>query len=208
MAFTVRSPSLSRMASASARPSRGVVVVRACISKNSSPGMQAGRRAVLLGGLSLAALISLPMAANALTPQQIEGRQGEISHTEDEWKEILGSDAYKVMRKAGTELPFSSPLTNEKRDGVFVCAGCKEPLFLSATKYSAGTGWPSFYDALPGAVDLTIDSSIPFMAPRTEVRCRKCQGHLGHSFTDGPEPTGIRYCMNGRTLNFVPTNIS
>lgn len=91
----------------------------------------------------------------------------------------------------------------EHRKGVFHCAGCNAPLFASSAKYESGTGWPSFYDALPGAVDTTLDTSIPFM-PRTEVRCHRCQGHLGHVFPDGPEPSGQRYCMNGAALMFEP----
>ena len=123
-----------------------------------------------------------------------------ISHAPDEWKRILGVDRYMVVREGWTERPFSSPMLNEHRKGIFVCAACGQDLFSSATKFDSGTGWPSFWKALPGAViekrdrDLSVD--------RTEVLCSKCGGHLGHVFNDGPDPTGLRYCMNGLALDF------
>lgn len=123
------------------------------------------------------------------------------SLADDEWKKRLSPDAYKVLRKAGTELPFSSPLNKEYRPGTFLCAGCNSPLFDSSAKFNSGTGWPSFTQALPEAVDESQDLSIAFM-PRTEVTCHTCHGHLGHVFPDGPEPTGLRYCMNGVALSF------
>ena len=98
-----------------------------------------------------------------------------------------------------------SPLNGEKRAGTFVCAGCGSALFASRAKYDSGTGWPSFYEALPGAVRETLDTSIPFL-PRMEVRCATCEGHLGHVFSDGPRPTGLRYCMNGLALGFTPAD--
>ena len=125
------------------------------------------------------------------------------SLADDAWKKRLSPDAYKVLRKAATELPFSSPLNKEYRPGTFLCAGCKSPLFDSSAKFNSGTGWPSFTQALPGAVDESEDLSIVFM-PRTEVTCHTCHGHLGHVFPDGPEPTGLRYCMNGVALSFEP----
>jgi peptide-methionine (R)-S-oxide reductase len=108
-----------------------------------------------------------------------------------------------VLRQASTERRNSSPLTSEHRTGTFICGGCGSPLFTSESKYESGTGWPSFYDVIPGAVDLTLDESVLFM-PRTEVRCHTCQGHLGHVFPDGPKPTGMRYCMNGAAMGFKP----
>ena len=123
-----------------------------------------------------------------------------VSHSPDEWKRILGADRYMILREAWTERPFSSPLLNEHRRGVFVCAGCGQDLFSSTTKFESGTGWPSFWKPLPGAViekrdkDLSVD--------RTEVLCSRCGGHLGHVFNDGPDPTGLRYCMNGLALGF------
>jgi len=143
------------------------------------------------------------MTSNAEPGIDTAKRLGEVRHTEDEWLQILGKDAYRIMRREGTERPGTSPLNNEKRVGTFACAGCGTPLFNSSTKFNSGTGWPSFFDALPGAVDEVPDNSIPFM-PRTEVRCHRCQGHLGHVFDDGPRPTGLRYCMNGLALKFKP----
>ncbi len=117
-----------------------------------------------------------------------------------EWKKELDPMQHHVLRDHGTERPFSSPLNNEKRPGTFHCAGCGEPLFDSATKYESGSGWPSFWRPIAGAVGTSSDSSH-FMT-RTEVHCGKCGGHLGHVFPDGPKPTGERYCMNGAALKF------
>jgi peptide-methionine (R)-S-oxide reductase len=125
----------------------------------------------------------------------------EVAHTPAEWKQLLGQDRYHVLREAGTERPFTSPLNKEHRRGTFVCAGCALPLFSSTTKFDSGTGWPSFYRALPRAVAERPEHSF---LNRTEVLCRRCGGHLGHVFPDGPEPTGLRYCMNGLALRFRP----
>lgn len=110
-------------------------------------------------------------------------------------------EAYRVLREAHTERPYSSPLNEEHRDGTFVCQGCDLPLYQSDTKFESGTGWPSFWDHIPDAIRTMTDYDIGF--PRTEVRCRRCAGHLGHVFKDGPEPTGLRYCMNGVAMKFV-----
>jgi peptide-methionine (R)-S-oxide reductase len=125
-----------------------------------------------------------------------------VSHTPAEWRGILGDRRYAVLREAATERPFSSPLLNEHRKGLFVCAGCALPLFSSTTKFESGTGWPSFWMPLPHAVVTRPDHSL--MMDRTEVLCARCGGHLGHVFDDGPKPTGLRYCMNGLALNFRP----
>ncbi len=155
------------------------------------------RSLIALGGAgAIAALFAFrsPTPANAMAFR--------VSHTPAEWRRILGPQRYEILREAGTERPFSSPLNNEHRKGVFTCAGCDLPLFSSATKFDSGTGWPSFWKPLPNAVVDKPDRSL--LMERTEVLCARCGGHLGHVFDDGPRPTGLRYCMNGLALNFRP----
>jgi peptide-methionine (R)-S-oxide reductase len=125
-----------------------------------------------------------------------------VMKTEGEWRQSLEPEAYHVLREHGTERPGSSPLNIEKRNGVFCCAGCGQPLFSSDTKFESGTGWPSFWKPIEGAIETTVDRGH-FMT-RTEVHCARCGGHLGHVFPDGPRPTGERYCMNGIALSFEP----
>ena len=125
-----------------------------------------------------------------------------VAKTEAEWREILSPEAFRVLRQHGTERPGSSRLNAEKRDGIFACAGCGTPLFDATTKYESGTGWPSFWAPIDGAVATRTDRS--FFMTRTEVHCANCGGHLGHAFPDGPPPTGQRYCMNGVSLDFKP----
>ncbi len=125
-----------------------------------------------------------------------------VTKTDAEWKKQLSPAAYRVLRQADTETPFTSPLNKEKRKGTFVCAGCDQRLFSSATKYDSGTGWPSFWQPIgSGAVGTKTDWKIG--SPRTEVHCARCGGHLGHVFDDGPKPTGKRYCMNGVAMKFI-----
>jgi peptide-methionine (R)-S-oxide reductase len=124
----------------------------------------------------------------------------EVNKTDPEWKKILSPAAYDVLRRAGTEVPFTSPLLNEHRKGVFSCAGCNLDNYSSATKFESGTGWPSFWKPLDNAVLVSKDTSLGM--DRDEVHCRRCGGHLGHVFDDGPKPTGLRYCMNGVALKF------
>ncbi len=132
----------------------------------------------------------------------METRHYPVTRTDAEWRKILTPEQYYVMRGHGTERPGSSALNREKREGLFLCAGCAHPLFNSETKYESGTGWPSFWRPLENAVETTTDRSL-FMT-RTEVHCAQCGGHLGHVFEDGPAPTGLRYCMNGVSLKFRP----
>jgi peptide-methionine (R)-S-oxide reductase len=119
-----------------------------------------------------------------------------------EWKKKLNAAAYNVLREEGTEYAGSSPLNNEKRPGVFACAGCNLALFTSAMKYDSGTGWPSFFTTIPGVFGTTTDYKLIY--PRTEYHCARCGGHHGHIFNDGPQPTGLRYCNNGVALRFIP----
>jgi peptide-methionine (R)-S-oxide reductase len=127
----------------------------------------------------------------------------EITKTEAEWKQLLSPEQFAVLREEQTESPNSSPLLNEHRKGTFACAACDLPLYSSDTKYESGTGWPSFFDVLPKAVETKEDDTL--FTKRTEVHCRRCGGHLGHVFDDGPKPTGLRYCMNGVALKFIPS---
>ena len=125
-----------------------------------------------------------------------------MQKTDDEWKKTLNTEQFHVLRKHGTEPPGSSALNVEKRDGMFKCAGCGQSLFSSKTKFESGTGWPSFSAPIEQSVETSTDRSL-FMA-RVEVHCAQCGGHLGHVFPDGPQPTGMRYCMNGVALKFEP----
>jgi peptide-methionine (R)-S-oxide reductase len=163
------------------------------------------RRRVLFGAAALGVLAGCgsprdPIATGApSTPTQTF----EVSHTDQQWRQLLTPQQYTVLRQAGTERPFSSPLNDEHRPGIFGCAGCALDLFSSTTKFDSGTGWPSFWKALDNAVLERADSTLGMT--RTEVFCSRCGGHLGHVFDDGPEPTGLRYCMNGVALRFRPT---
>ena len=130
----------------------------------------------------------------------------EVRHSPAEWRRKLGAARFHILREAGTERPFSSPLLKEKRKGHFACAGCGLPLFSSSAKYDSGTGWPSFWKALPNAIVYERDLSHGMV--RTEERCRRCGGHLGHLFDDGPRPTGKRHCINGLSLTFRPQRTS
>lgn len=160
--------------------------------------MRMDRRDWMRGGLSLAVLAIAgcgegKAAAKGPFPFRL---------SEAEWRKRLSPQAFAVLRQEATERPFSSPLDREKRKGRFECAGCALPLFDSATKFDSGTGWPSFFRPLPGAIGTSTDTKIGY--PRTEVHCARCGGHLGHVFDDGPQPTGLRYCINGVALSFRP----
>ena len=131
-----------------------------------------------------------------------EDKRFEVTRTDEEWRQRLTPEQYNVLRKEGTERAGSSPLNHEKRLGIFHCAGCDLPIYSSETKFESGTGWPSFWQPLDDAIGKTEDRS--WFMTRTEVHCRRCGGHLGHVFNDGPRPTGQRYCMNGDAMTFKP----
>jgi peptide-methionine (R)-S-oxide reductase len=157
------------------------------------------RTALIAGGAGLlggAAFLGLGRTSHAA-----EGKF-QIAFSEAEWKKRLGPRAFAVLRKEDTEPAGSSPLNKEKRRGIYQCAGCGLPTFSSAQKYESGTGWPSFWQPLPNAIGTREDNKLFFS--RTEVHCRRCGGHLGHVFDDGPKPTGLRYCLNGLALKFRP----
>jgi peptide-methionine (R)-S-oxide reductase len=141
--------------------------------------------------------------STAQANSQLAKSEFEITKTAQEWRQILTPKQYQVLRQHGTEPSGSSPLDQEHRKGTFACAGCDLPLFTADTKFNSGTGWPSFYAPIDNAVGTTIDQS--FLMERVEVHCRRCGGHLGHVFEDGPQPTGKRYCMNGVAMKFIPS---
>lgn len=150
----------------------------------------------LLASCAALATVALGTSACASEPE----RRFPYRLTDAEWRRRLTPMQYYVLRQHGTERPFSHPLDREGRAGRFHCAGCDWPLFSSTAKYDSGTGWPSFHTPLPRAIGTSSDFSLGF--PRTEVHCARCGGHLGHVFTDGPRPTGLRYCMNGAAMVF------
>jgi peptide-methionine (R)-S-oxide reductase len=154
-------------------------------------------RRTALNGLALGAA----GAFAGISPVRAGG-DDHITHTDAEWRSMLSAQQYRVLREEGTEWPFTSPLLHETRKGVFACAGCGNDLFASATKFDSGTGWPSFWAPLDKAVQTRDDSTLGMS--RIAVACRRCDGHLGHVFDDGPKPTGLRYCMNGVALAFRP----
>jgi peptide-methionine (R)-S-oxide reductase len=153
------------------------------------------RRGLLLSASTAAAALVVARSAHA-------GQSFEVTRADAEWRKLLTPDQFAVLRQSGTERPFSSPLLHEKRHGNFACAGCDLDLFSSTTKYESGTGWPSFWAPLEKAIETTTDTSFGMV--RTGVHCRRCGGHLGHVFDDGPKPTGLRYCMNGVAMTFKP----
>ena len=163
------------------------------------------RRAALKIMLTGTAVLALsPYVIKRARAQALAIRK--ITKTDQEWRAMLDDKQYDVLRQEGTEAPFSSPLNQEKRAGTFVCAGCGLELFASSTKFDSGTGWPSFFEAIPAHIETKTDLKIG--VPRTEYHCARCGGHQGHVFNDGPQPTGLRYCNNGVALKFIPQDQS
>jgi len=164
------------------------------------------RRQLLLGSAGAAGLMAagggFVLMRSSGPARAAAAGSFEIVRTDDEWRAILTPDQYRVLREEATERAFTSPLNDEKRAGMFHCAGCDLPVYSSETKYDSGTGWPSFWESEPNAVGLKEDNTL-FMT-RTECHCRRCGGHFGHVFDDGPQPTGMRHCINGLALTFKP----
>jgi peptide-methionine (R)-S-oxide reductase len=157
------------------------------------------RRQFTLAGLGLAATATMTRSASAA---EEKAEMFEITKTDAEWKQILTPEQFAVMRQHGTERAGTSPLDKNYEAGTYNCAACDLPLYSSEAKFNSGTGWPSFYQPLENAIGTSTDWKLIY--PRTEVHCRRCGGHLGHVFDDGPKPTGKRYCMNGVAMKFVP----
>ena len=161
------------------------------------------RRSFLAGGASAGLLLGLsPLLTSVARAASAAPERFEVTHSDAEWRILLSPQAYNVLRQEGTELPYSSQLNSEHRNGTFACAGCALPLYSSKTKFESHTGWPSFWQPLDNAVKNREDTTLGMV--RTEVHCRRCGGHLGHVFDDGPKPTGLRYCMNGVAMKFTP----
>jgi peptide-methionine (R)-S-oxide reductase len=160
------------------------------------------RREIMLGGTAAAAPVWLTRLSYGAIADASSGKF-EIVKSDEEWRRELTSQQYAVLRRHQTEHPWSSSLNDEHRSGTYLCVGCDLPVFSSTTKFESKTGWPSFWAPIDRAIETMEDRSFFFLV-RTEVHCRRCGGHLGHVFNDGPEPTGLRYCMNGVALRFVP----
>jgi len=160
------------------------------------------RRTFLLGSAAIAVLAGFVVSRRMTIADQALAENFEVTKTDAQWRAILSPAAFAVLRQEDTEPPGSSPLLNEHRKGTFNCAGCDLAAYSSETKFDSGTGWPSFWDALPNSIGTNVDTSL--MMTRTEVHCRRCGGHFGHIFDDGPPPTGKRHCINGLALAFRP----
>jgi peptide-methionine (R)-S-oxide reductase len=172
------------------------------LGKSASEGEMTRRQLFTYFGRTaamLAAIHAFPSRAQGAAPRSATF---EIEKSDAEWRKLLTPEQHAILRQHGTERPGTSPLNKEYRTGTYLCAGCALPLFRSETKFDSGTGWPSFWAPIQGAVGTAVDDS--YFMRRTEVHCRRCGGHLGHVFDDGPKPTGFRYCINGAALKFVP----
>ena len=171
------------------------------MSKDTQDQVSISRRSALFSGATAAAAaVAVPLAALSSGSAQA-ATDDKVTHTDAEWQKLLTPEQYDVLRHEGTERPFTSALLDEHRAGNFQCAGCDLPLFSSKTKFDSGTGWPSFWQPLDNAVTVKNDATLGMI--RSAVECRRCEGHLGHVFDDGPQPTGLRYCMNGVALKFA-----
>ena len=160
------------------------------------------REAIAVAGTGLIGLTLIGRLGLAGPAEAAAGTGFPFRRTDAQWRKLLSPAGYEVLRQDGTERAYTSPLNGEHRAGIFACAGCARPLYSSKTKFESGTGWPSFYAPLPHAVATRDDGSLGI--ERTEVHCTRCGGHLGHVFDDGPQPTGLRYCMNGVAMRFLP----
>ena len=160
------------------------------------------RRTLLLGGAASAVLFATLSPRRLTLGGQALAESFEVTRTDDQWRAALTPAQFAVLRQEDTESPWTSPLLKEHRKGVFHCAGCDLAAYSSEAKYDSGTGWPSFWEALPDAIGTKTDTSL--LMTRTEVHCRRCGGHFGHIFDDGPQPTGKRHCINGLALTFKP----
>jgi peptide-methionine (R)-S-oxide reductase len=163
------------------------------------------RREIVMGGIGAGVVIGVASLSDRALAQVASLGKFEIVKSDEEWRRELTSEQYAVLRRRETERPWTSPLNKEQRPGTYLCSGCGLPLFSSSTKFESGTGWPSFWAPIDGAIETSEDRSFLFLV-RTEVHCSRCGGHLGHVFNDGPQPTGLRYCMNGVALKFRPEN--
>jgi peptide-methionine (R)-S-oxide reductase len=161
------------------------------------------RREIVLGGTAASTVIWLARLSNSAMAEAASLGKFEVVKSDEEWRRELTSEQYAVLRRSVTERPWTSSLNKESRPGTYLCAGCDLPLFSSNTKFESETGWPSFWAPIDGAIETSEDRTFYFLV-RTEVHCHRCGSHLGHVFKDGPPPTGLRYCMNGVALKFVP----